>query len=79
MINDGCVKGKDSFDANTKTGLANGYCLARSTMFAGNHHALKSLESLFGFGFLDPYMYANCIARLKPRNVLTQLRFFNSI
>src|SRR4030095_379625 len=79
VIDDGCVKRKDSFDANTETRFSHSYRFARATMFAGNHHSFKCLESFLSLRLFDPYMYADRIARLKPRNVLTQLRLFNSI
>src|ERR1051325_3504205 len=79
MIDDGCVQRKYPLDADAKTRLSHGDRFARAAMFARNHHALKSLQSLLGLGFFNPNVYANRIAWLKFRNVFTQLRFFNFI
>ena len=43
MIDDGCVKGKDSFDSNAEACFSYSYSFARATMFAGNHYPLKRL------------------------------------
>ena len=45
VIDDGCVKWKDSFHANTETGLSHRDRFARAAMFAGNHYAFESLQS----------------------------------
>src|SRR6185436_9165791 len=79
VIDDRRVKWEDPFNSNTKTNLANGDRFSCTAMFARNHNTLESLQSFFRFGFFDPDMYANRIARLKPRNVLPQLRLFNSV
>jgi hypothetical protein len=79
MIDDGCVKREDSFDSNTEACFSHSYGFARTTMFTGNHYSLKSLQSFLSLRLFDPDMYTDRIARLKPRNVLTQLRLFNSV
>src|SRR5215467_6437582 len=79
MIDDGCVQRKYSLDADAKTRLSHSDRFARAAMFARDHHTLKSLQSLFGLGFFNPNVYANRIAWLKFRNVITQLRLFNFI
>jgi len=52
VINDRRVQRKDSFDTNTKAGLANGNRLARATVLARNANAFKSLQALFRFPIL---------------------------
>src|SRR5258705_4712220 len=79
MIDDGRVERKDSFNTDAEACLSDGNCLARPAVLAGNYHTLKSLQSLLCFGFFDPNMHADRIAGLKTRNVLSQLRFFDTI
>src|SRR5262249_26105403 len=79
VIDDGGVQRKDSLDADAETRLAHCDRFARAAMFARDHDALESLQSLFRLGFLDPNVHANRIAWLKFRNISTQLRLFNFI
>jgi hypothetical protein len=79
VIDYGCVQWKDSFHANSETRLSDSDRFARAAMFAGDHHALKSLQSLFGLGFLNPHVNADRIAWLKLWNIITQLGLFNLI
>src|SRR5215510_13314745 len=71
VVDDCGVQRKDSFDANTKAGLAHGNRLARAAMLAGNADAFKSLQALFGFRLFDPYVHAHRVAWLKIRNVIS--------
>src|SRR5690242_14471729 len=79
MVDDGRVQRKYSLDADTKTCFSHRDRFPCAAVFAGDHHALKNLQSLFRLGFLDPNVYANRIAWLKFRDVITQLRLFNFI
>src|SRR5215210_5657585 len=45
VINDRRVQRKDSFDTDTKAGLAHGDRLARATVLARNANAFKSLQA----------------------------------
>src|SRR6185503_6094379 len=74
-----CVKWKNSFYADSKTGLSNSDCLAGAAMFTSDHDAFKSLQSFFGLRFLNPHVNADRIAWLKLWNIITQLALFNLI
>src|SRR5439155_23221301 len=56
VIDDPSVQRKDSFDAYAKAGLAHRDRFARAAVFAGDADAFKSLQTLFGFGFLDAHV-----------------------
>ena len=79
MVDDGCVKRKDSLNADTKAGFADRNCFPGAAMFASDDHTFKSLQTLLGFRFLDTNVNAHRIARLKIRNVSAQLGVFNTI
>jgi hypothetical protein len=79
MIDDGCVQRKYPLDADAKTRLSHGDRFARAAVFAGDHDTFKSLQSLFGLGFFNPYVNTDRIAWLKLWNITTQLRLFNSV
>src|SRR5688572_1363232 len=79
VVDDGGVQRKDSLDADAKARLSDGDRFARAAVFASNHDAFECLKSFLRFRFLDAYVNAYRIARLKPRNVLPQLGLFNGI
>jgi len=79
MIDYGRMKGEDSLNANPKARFSYSDGFPRTPVLARYHNTLESLQSFFGFGFFDPNVHANSIARLKPWNVVTQLRLFNAI
>src|ERR1043165_1140853 len=70
VIDDGRVQRKNSFDTDSEAGLAHRDGLTRTAVLARNHDAFESLQSLLGFGFLDPDVNADRVARLKLRNIL---------
>jgi hypothetical protein len=71
VVDDRGVKGKDSFHANTETGFAHRDGFTRAAVLSRNYDTFKSLQSLFGLGFLDPDMNADRVARLKLGNILS--------
>src|SRR5690349_2303062 len=79
VVNDRCVKWKDSLNAYTKACLSHCNGFASAAVFASNHNAFERLQSFLRFGFLNSHVDAYRISRLKPRNVLTQLGLFNSV
>src|SRR6185503_13696422 len=79
MVYDSRMQWKNSFDANAKTGFTHRNCFACAAMFTSDHNPFEGLQTFFGFRFLDANMNAHCIARLKIRNVLAQLGFFNTV
>ncbi len=70
MIDDRRVQRKDSFHADSETGLAHRDRFARAAMFAGDTDAFKGLQPFFGFRFLYANVNAYGISRLKLRNVI---------
>src|SRR6266498_2155864 len=79
MVNNGCVQWKDSLNPDAKTGLADCDCFPRAAVFAGDDYTFKRLQAFLRLGFLNTNVYANSIPRLKIRNILAQLGFFNII
>ena len=79
VIDDCCVQWENSFYANAKTRLSHRDRFARAAMFARDHDAFKSLQSLFGLRFFNPHVNTDRIAGLKLWNIITQLRLFNSV
>ena len=79
VIDDCCVQWENSFYANAKTRLSHRDRFARAAVFARDHDAFKSLQSLFGLGFFNPHVNTDRIAWLKLWNIITQLRLFNSV
>ena len=75
MINNGRVQRKDTLDANAETDLSDSDRFTRSTVFAGDHYALKNLKTFF-VAFLDADVDLNGIARLKRRDIFPQLCCF---
>src|SRR6185369_16238828 len=73
------VQRENSFDADAKTRLSHCDRFARASMFARDHDAFKSLQSLFGLGLFNPHVYTDRIAWLKLWNITTQLRLFNFV
>src|SRR6266571_345411 len=71
VIDDRRVKRKNSLDTDAEAGLAHGDRFAHAAVLARNADALESLKALFGLGFFDPNMNADCVARLKIRNVIS--------
>src|SRR5436305_6717749 len=79
VIDDRRVQGKDSFHADAETCLSHGDGFARAAMFASDHDAFESLQSLFGLRFFNSHVNTDRIAWLKLRNVLPQLTLFNLV
>jgi len=79
VIDDCCVQWENSFYANAKTRLSHRDRFARAAVFARDHDAFKSLQSLFGLRFFNPHVNTDRIAWLKLWNIITQLRLFNSV
>jgi hypothetical protein len=48
-------------------------------MLAGDADAFKSLQAFFGFRFFNPHVNADGVARLKLRNIISQLRLLNAV
>src|SRR6185503_10330287 len=65
VIDNRGVQRKNSFDADAKAGLAHGNRFARAAVFARNTDTFKSLQTLFGFRFLDAHVHAHGVTRLK--------------
>src|SRR5436190_10841665 len=49
VIDDGSVQRKNSFNADSETGLAHGDRFTRTAVLAGNTHTFESLQTFFGF------------------------------
>jgi hypothetical protein len=79
MVDDRRVQRENSFDADAETGFSHCNRFARAAMFARNHDAFESLQSLFGLGLFNPHVHTDRIAWLKLWNIITQLRLFNFI
>jgi len=70
VVNDGGVKRKNPFDADSETGFSYGDGFACAPMLASNHDAFKSLQSFFRLGFLDSHVDTHSIAWLKLGNII---------
>ena len=79
VVDDRRVQREDSFNADAKTRFSDSDGFASAAMFTRDYDALKSLQSLFGLGLLNPHVHADRIAWLKLWNILTQLRIFNFV
>src|SRR2546423_13472204 len=79
MVNDRRMQRKNSFNSYAEARLAYGNRFSGATVFACDYNAFKCLQSLFSLRLLDAHMHAYGVARLKIRNTLAQLGFFNAI
>lgn len=78
VIDDRCVKREDTLDADAEAHLADRHGLAGTAVLAGNHNALKDLDTLL-VTFLDADVYLDGVAGLKGRDVVPELRFLYCI
>jgi hypothetical protein len=69
------VQRKDALDADAKADLADGDRFTRAAVFAGDHNALKNLET-FLVAFLDADVNLDGIARLERGDIFPQLCCF---
>src|SRR5215212_863063 len=79
VVDNGRVQWKDSLNADAKTRLSHGDGFTRAAMFASDHDALKSLQSLFRLRFLNPHVNTDRIAGLKLWDITAQLSLFNIV